>query len=79
MLRLHFPRVSKYQRYLVYMDPVNTYSHKYCDMVLNLNYLGMTTTRDMRDDLIVDDNYTYPGGPLWDGEKYIVDKPVDLL
>lgn len=24
----------------------------------------------------LDDNYTYPGGQLWDGEKLIDDKPI---
>jgi hypothetical protein len=26
----------------------------------------------------IDANYTYPGGPLWDGEKLVEDKPIDL-
>jgi len=24
----------------------------------------------------IDEDYEYPGGPLWDGEKLIIDKPI---
>jgi len=30
---------------------------------------------DMLSLLTVDDNYTYPGGLLWDGVNLVVDKP----
>ncbi|ORY08473.1 glycosyl hydrolase family 61-domain-containing protein [Clohesyomyces aquaticus] len=40
---------------------------------------GMETTRDMYSQTSLDPNYTYPGGDLWDGEKFIVDKPVSEL
>lgn len=33
----------------------------------------------MDDQISLDANYTYPGGDLWDGEKYVVDKPVPEL
>ncbi|KAF2875390.1 glycosyl hydrolase family 61-domain-containing protein [Massariosphaeria phaeospora] len=39
---------------------------------------GMTTTMDMMENKKLDENYTYPGGPLWDGDKVLVDKPVVL-
>ncbi|KAF2280138.1 uncharacterized protein EI97DRAFT_429896 [Westerdykella ornata] len=37
---------------------------------------GMVTSSEMANRLQLDANYTYPGGPLWDGEKFIEDKPV---
>ncbi|KAF1994663.1 hypothetical protein P154DRAFT_613009 [Amniculicola lignicola CBS 123094] len=39
---------------------------------------GMTTSWEMVNNMQLDDNYTYPGGPLWDGERLIVDEPVIL-
>lgn len=36
---------------------------------------GMTTSLDMYNNKKIDDNYTYPGGPLWNGETLVVDKP----
>lgn len=37
---------------------------------------GILTSRDMLNMWSVDANFSYPGGPLWDGEKLVVDKPV---
>ncbi|KAF2118757.1 glycosyl hydrolase family 61-domain-containing protein [Lophiotrema nucula] len=37
---------------------------------------GMTTTYEMYNMQSLDANYTYPGGDLWDGEKFVEDKPV---
>ncbi|CAI6333745.1 unnamed protein product [Periconia digitata] len=39
---------------------------------------GMTTSWDMLNNQKLDENYTYPGGPLWNGEDLVVDKPVVL-
>jgi hypothetical protein len=36
----------------------------------------MTISREMSNFESVDDNYTHPGGPIWDGEKVVADKPV---
>jgi len=36
----------------------------------------METSLEMYNGKKLDDNYEYPGGPLWDGEKLTVDKPV---
>jgi hypothetical protein len=36
----------------------------------------MTISRDMTSRQVVDKGYTHPGGPLWDGEKLVIDKPV---
>jgi hypothetical protein len=37
--------------------------------------LGMATTLQMYRSEVLDANYTYPGGKLWDGEKAVVDRP----
>ncbi|KAF2205228.1 hypothetical protein GQ43DRAFT_437244 [Delitschia confertaspora ATCC 74209] len=37
---------------------------------------GMTTSWSMYKLESIDANFTYPGGPLWNGEKLIVDKPT---
>jgi hypothetical protein len=31
---------------------------------------------DMYNGQSLDPEYTYPGGDLWDGDKFVVDKPV---
>lgn len=36
----------------------------------------MTQSRAMFNRETLDEGYTYPGGPLWDGEKLIEDKPI---
>jgi hypothetical protein len=36
----------------------------------------MTTSLEMYQLKKVDTNFTYPGGPLWDGEKLVEDRPV---
>ncbi|KAF2106161.1 glycosyl hydrolase family 61-domain-containing protein [Lophiotrema nucula] len=36
---------------------------------------GMETSPDMRELKVVDEGFVYPGGPLWDGETMVVDKP----
>ncbi|KAH8593305.1 glycosyl hydrolase family 61-domain-containing protein [Bisporella sp. PMI_857] len=36
---------------------------------------GMETSRDMYYGNLVDEGFQYPGGPIWDGEKLVVDKP----
>lgn len=38
---------------------------------------GMETSSEMAAFERIDEGYEYPGGPLWDGEKMIVDKPVN--
>jgi hypothetical protein len=35
----------------------------------------MTTTWEMGNGYKLDEGYVYPGGPLWDGENLIDDKP----
>ena len=41
-----------------------------------LNFeIGMTTSLEMYRLQKIDENFTYPGGPLWDGVKLVVDKP----
>ena len=37
---------------------------------------GMTTSMDMNRLQKIDENFTYPGGPLWNGVKLVEDKPV---
>ncbi|KAF2691079.1 lytic polysaccharide monooxygenase [Lentithecium fluviatile CBS 122367] len=37
---------------------------------------GMTLSWEMGNQYSVDANYSHPGGPLWDGEKLVPDKPV---
>ncbi|KAF2791623.1 lytic polysaccharide monooxygenase [Melanomma pulvis-pyrius CBS 109.77] len=37
---------------------------------------GMTTSQQMYNLKKLDSNFTYPGGPLWDGQKLIEDKPI---
>jgi hypothetical protein len=39
---------------------------------------GMTTSWEMMNQQKLDENYTYPGGPLWTGEELVLDKPVVL-
>ncbi|KAI1817001.1 glycoside hydrolase [Poronia punctata] len=36
---------------------------------------GMHTSADMNDGLIIDPDYVYAGGKLWDGVNYVQDKP----
>jgi hypothetical protein len=38
---------------------------------------GMETSVEMSQFEKIDEGYEYPGGPLWDGEKMVVDKPVN--
>ncbi|KAK9771610.1 putative Glycoside hydrolase [Seiridium cardinale] len=37
---------------------------------------GMAVTLSMYSDESIDDDYSYPGGPLWDGIELVQDKPV---
>ncbi|KAI3336514.1 glycosyl hydrolase family 61-domain-containing protein [Xylariaceae sp. AK1471] len=37
---------------------------------------GMRWTWEMNNGLVVDDDWVYPGGPLWNGEQLVVDKPM---
>jgi len=36
----------------------------------------MTTSLEMYRLQKIDESFTYPGGPLWDGVKLIDDKPI---
>lgn len=37
---------------------------------------GMAITASMYGDKTIDESYVYPGGPLWDGESLVQDKPT---
>ncbi|KAI0166931.1 glycosyl hydrolase family 61-domain-containing protein [Hypoxylon sp. FL1284] len=37
---------------------------------------GMSTTLDMYRNEVLDEDFVYPGGMIWDGEKLVVDKPT---
>ncbi|KAI1284704.1 glycoside hydrolase [Xylaria sp. FL0933] len=37
---------------------------------------GMTVSEDMHYGRTMDEDFVYSGGPLWDGEKLVIDKPV---
>jgi hypothetical protein len=37
---------------------------------------GMHESDDQSMQLSVDEDYVYPGGPLWDGENLVQDKPL---
>jgi hypothetical protein len=41
-----------------------------------MSAIGMTISWEMTNHYSVDANYTHPGGPIWDGEKIVIDKPV---
>jgi hypothetical protein len=36
----------------------------------------MQTSQDMFELKKLDDDFVYPGGPLWDGESFVQDKPT---
>lgn len=36
---------------------------------------GMKISYDMQGGKVIDDDYVYAGGPLWDGVSYVQDKP----
>ncbi|KAI1429620.1 glycoside hydrolase [Xylaria sp. FL1777] len=37
---------------------------------------GMMVSEDMHYGRTIDEDFVYPGGPLWDGERLIVDRPI---
>jgi hypothetical protein len=45
-------------------------------MLTEILHTGMRWTWEMNNGLVIDDNWVYPGGPLWNGEELVVDKPV---
>jgi hypothetical protein len=36
---------------------------------------GFYTSWEMANNIAIDPDYVYPGGPLWDGTSYIQDRP----
>lgn len=52
-----------------------TYSLQQLFSFMLTDIVGMTLSPNMYNLQSVDQGYTYPGGPIWDGEKLIADQP----